>query len=142
MSDRLDLVGAAACALVLVASFGCNQENSKAFTPSTGGDYTVCPAGTIVDFSDNQKVICDDLIGGVEEICGFDLTVDPCPCAAALAACTADTAWLQLILDCRTNSVDCAAYITCLQGVGTSPSGCTDPTTWECIVSTADTDSQ
>jgi len=148
MGGKLSLVISVAGALVAFAvASGCKDTSSNPFVPDSGQsdagtDYTVCEEGIIVDFSENQKVICDDLIVGVEELCGFGLTVDPCPCAAALTACVSDTAWLQLILDCRTSSVTCPEYMACLDGVGVSPSGCTDPTTWECIVSSADTDSQ
>jgi len=147
MGGKLSLVIAAAGALALAAASGCKDTSSNPFVPDSGQgdagtDYAACEEGTIVDYSENQKVICDDLIVGVEELCGMGLTVDPCPCATALTACVADTDWLQWIMDCRTSSGTCLEYIACLEGVGVSPSGCTDPTTWECIVTSSDTDSQ
>jgi len=138
MGGKLSLLIALSGALALAAASGC--DDPKKF--DRGGDYSGCAEGTIVDFSDNQKIICDDLKDGVEQLCGFDLTVEPCACAAALAACTADTAWLQAILDCRTASATCIDYTACLETVGVSPSGCTDPTTWECIVSATDAGGQ
>jgi hypothetical protein len=137
MGVKLSLVTAALGALIFTVAFGCD---SKKF--ASADNYAACAEGVIVDFSDNQKVVCDDLKAGVEDLCGFDLTVEPCTCAAQLTACTGDTAWLQTILDCRSGSSTCVAYMTCLEGVGASPSGCTDPTTWECIVPSTDAGDQ
>jgi hypothetical protein len=135
MGGKLFLVIPAFVALGLAASVGC--DGSKDFT-ATGVDFSTCE-GEILN---NQKVICTDLTTGVQDLCGFDLTVEPCCCVAQIATCTTDTAWLQMVLDCRTNSGSCTEYMACLEVVGTSPSGCTDPTTWECIVSATDAGAQ
>jgi len=137
MSGKLILIALALGALGL-AMAGCDDEKGY----STTGDYSACPEGTIVDYSDNQKTVCNDLKKGVEELCGFDLTVDVCVCAAQVGTCIEDTAWLQVILDCRSGAATCVDYMTCLEAAGESPTGCADPTTWECIVSTSDTDGQ
>lgn len=137
MGGKLTLFAAMLGTLGLAAA-GCDDPKDY----STAGDYSACPEGTIVDFSDNQKTVCDDLKKGVEELCGFELTVDVCACAAQLTACIDDTAWLQLILDCGSAAGTCVDYMTCLEAAGESSAGCTNPTTWECIVSTADTDAQ
>ena len=133
---RLAAIVSGALALAVVA--GC--DDSKKF--GQGGDYSLCPEGTIVDYSDNQKVVCNDLVKGVEQLCGFDLTVDVCACAVELTDCTADGPWLRQILDCRGSSGDCVEYMVCLEAVGVSPSGCTDPTTWPFLESTTDTDGE
>lgn len=134
MGGKLSLVTAVLGALMFAVAFGCDDSKDYA----NAGNYSACE-GEILN---NQKVICDDLKAGVEGLCGFDLTVEPCTCVAAITGCTTDTDWLQSILDCRSASATCVAYMTCLEGVGTSPSGCTDPTTWECIVPSTDAGGQ
>ena len=142
MGGKLSLFIAAAGVLALVTAPGCGDSSSNDFYPDAGSPYGACEEGVMLDYSENQSLICDDLILGVEDLCGFDRTVDPCVCASAIGPCIADTDWLQLILGCRTSTTTCLEYIACLEGVGTSPTGCTDPTTWECIISSTDTDSQ
>ncbi len=119
--------------IVLSLTTGCVEQKENK-NPTTGGDYSACDPVP----QNNQMVVCDDFKLAVEELCGFNLTVEPCGCAAALAGCisedTGDKAWLDTILDCRTSASDCPSYINCLGAVGEAPSGCTAPSQWDCIV--------
>jgi hypothetical protein len=97
--------------------------------PKASGDYSACG-----ELQNNQIVTCDSVLRSVEDLCGFNLTVDPCACAAEIADCISETGWLEQIIFCEDDSADCAAYIACLQAVGDSPSGCDSAVSWDCIV--------
>jgi hypothetical protein len=115
--------------VVLPFSMGCvEQKENKNNT--AGNDYSTCDPVPI----NNQIVICDDFKLAVEELCGFNLTVEPCGCVTAIEGCTGDQAWLATILDCRTSATDCPSYINCVGAVGESPSGCTAPVQWDCLI--------
>lgn len=121
------ITGVIVAALALFAAgSGCDDEGN--FTE--GADYSQCE-GEIIN---NQEVVCNSLKTGVEDLCGFSLTIDPCVCAGEVQPCTTDTAWLEQIMDCSGAASDCGSYTICLEGVGESPSGCSNPTEWECIV--------
>jgi hypothetical protein len=122
-----------ACALLALSFSGsalsCEEEEDL-----LKGDYANCGSAVLPA----QKAVCDDLLTGVVRQCGFELTVDPCACVAEVEGCTADTGWLSIITSCRENASGCVEFVDCLEGMGASPSGCSSPATWECIVSTAD----
>ena len=113
------------------AALGCNDGEDEG---SLTGDYANCGSGVL----DVQKDVCDDLLTSVVGLCGFDLTVDPCACTDEIEGCTDDAAWLADILECRDAASDCVTYIDCLSGVGVSPSGCTSPSSWDCLSTAAD----
>ena len=115
--------------IALSLTLGCVEQKENKNT-GEGADYSTCDPVPI----NNQMVICDDFKAAVEELCGFNLTVEPCGCAAAITGCTADQAWLSTILDCRTSAADCPSYINCVGAVGESPSGCMAPSSWDCII--------
>ncbi len=118
----------ASLGIVLAFTTGCSEPEKN--DSIEGADYSTCDPVPI----NNQIVICDDFKLAVEELCGFNLTVEPCGCVAAITGCTEDKAWLATILDCRTSAADCPSYINCVGAVGESPSGCTSPVQWDCIV--------
>jgi hypothetical protein len=122
--DKLFQLGAAL--LVAAAVAGCGDDPDD---PKGGGDYSECG-----ELANNQTVTCDSVLRGVEDLCGFNLTVDPCACAAEVADCISETGWLEQIIFCEDDSADCAAYIACLEAVGDSPSGCDSAVNWDCIV--------
>ena len=115
--------------IILSLMTGCveQKENKNAVV---GADYSTCDPVPI----NNQMVICDDFKLAVEDLCGFNLTVEPCGCVAAITGCTEDTAWLDTILNCRESATDCPSYINCVGAVGDSPNGCKAPVSWDCIV--------
>jgi hypothetical protein len=97
--------------------------------PLAGGDYTECG-----EVANNQRVTCDSVLRAVEDLCGFNLTVDVCACAAEVADCISETGWLEQIIGCEESSAGCTEYIACLDLVGDSPSGCDSAVDWDCIV--------
>ena len=121
--------------IVLSCITGCVEQKENNNNP-IGADYSACDPVPL----NNQVKICDDFKLAVEELCGFNLTVEPCGCAAALTGCISDEeivgniAWLESILNCRTSASDCPSYINCLGAVGDAPSGCKAPVEWDCIV--------
>lgn len=107
------------------------------------GDYSAC-TDALAPNPNNQFVTCDSVMRGVEDYCGFSLTIDTCACAAEILDCITEGAWLQAILDCEKDASDCTSYIDCLTLVGPSPvEGCDSPNEWDCITTiggTTDTD--
>lgn len=127
MRTLLDGIKITILTVVAAAAFaGCDEDPDLG---GDGGDYSQCGFEVLK----NQQIVCDDLMEGVEDLCGFSLTVDVCSCADTVAACTTDTAWLEQVMTCRQNATDCSSWILCLEGVGESPSGCSNPTEWGCI---------
>lgn len=120
----------AAGALAALLAGACEEDDGL-----LRGDYAACGSAVLPA----QEAVCDDLLTGVVRVCGFDLTVDACACAGEVEGCTADTAWLSIMTSCRKNASDCAEYVSCLEGMGSSPSGCPDPASWSCITSGAET---
>ena len=112
--------------LLAIAVAGCDDEE----TTREGGDYSTCDGQVL----DNQIITCDELKWGIEDYCGFSLTVDACACAAEIEGCTTDTAWLKAILTCGQSAGECTDYINCLEDVGPSPSDCDPPSDWECLI--------
>jgi hypothetical protein len=112
--------------LAAAALAGCADDPGD---PEAGGDYSECG-----EVANNQIVTCDSVLRAVEGLCGFNLTVEPCSCAAEVADCISETGWLEQIIFCEDDSADCAGYIACLDAVGDSPSGCDSAVTWDCIV--------
>lgn len=98
--------------------------------PAGSADYAGCG-----ELQNNQMVTCDSLYRGVEELCGFNLTIDPCGCADEVLDCVQDRAWLEQILACEESAAGCTEYIACLEAVGEAPSGCDAPTDWDCLTS-------
>ena len=86
-------------------------------------------------------MVCDSLLRGVEDYCGFSLTVDVCLCADEVIDCITEIDWLQAILDCEDATGDCTEYIACLEAVGESPvEGCDSPNEWGCITAAGSED--
>ena len=115
-------------ALSFASAAGCDDSGEDALS----GDYTNCGSAVL----DEQKAVCDDLLTGVVRSCGFGLTVDPCACTDEVEGCAEDTEWLSAIADCR-DAAGCVAFIDCLEAVGVSPSGCSSPASWDCLIQSA-----
>jgi hypothetical protein len=141
MAGRLAPFTALAIAASLLAASACDDGASNEFVVDAGSPYEPC-ADILVDYSENETLVCDDLALGVEELCGFELTLDVCVCATAIVPCVSDTGWLEALLACRTGSTECGQYISCLEdagdGAGEEDAVCANPTTWECLTIDAD----
>jgi hypothetical protein len=119
-------------ALSLVLAFGCADEPGD---PGEDGDYSACDPAP----ANNQVITCDSLLRSVEDLCGLDLSVDPCLCAAEVEPCITEQQWLQSVLDCEKSAGDCVGYIDCLEQVGENAGACDSPVDWSCITTGGDT---
>jgi len=121
--------GLAMTAAMLTAALALTACADEPGDPGAGGDYSECG-----ELKNNQMVTCDSILRAVEGLCGFNLTIDPCLCAARVENCVGDVDWLEKIIDCEGGSADCFGYIDCLREAGDGPSGCANPVSWNCIV--------
>lgn len=132
MLEHVGKYTAAAAITLLLA--GCADEPDKNI--SGGGNYSECADAP----QNNPVLVCDSLLHGVEDLCGFGLTVDPCACYSEVSPCAVSSegisdivmAFLEGIMDCEKNSADCTEYLTCL-GVLGEVDNCANPTEWTCI---------